>query len=189
MAIKTKQIICDAFLELLEREPVSRITVQNIVDKCGINRNTFYYHFADIPALAEYIVEQNTNDLIAQYPTADSIASAMTAIMDFAEQHRTIIRHITNSADRAQFEFHLWRVCEYGITEYGKVLFEADDISEEDKVIILDSYIDECFGMVMGWIRRDMRRDERRRLMRFLELRTGVAEMMLARARESSGEK
>ncbi len=185
MAVRTKQYICDAFMTLLENEPVSKITVQNIVDQCNINRNTFYYHFEDIPALIEYIVEQKADELIARYPSVDSINSAMLAIMEFAEQNRKIIWHICSSADRALFELHLWRICEYVISEYGKALFKADDISEEDRMIILHSYEDECFGKVMGWINRGMKTDERDRLIRFLELRSGVAEMMLDRAKNT----
>jgi hypothetical protein len=71
------------------------------------------------------------------------------------------------------------------ITEYGKVIFKTDAISEEDRLIILHAYEDECFGKVMGWINRGMKTDERERLIRFLELRSGVAEMMLNRAKNT----
>ena len=43
--IRTKEIIRDAFLELLEEKPYNKITVQDIVNRCQVNRNTFYYHF------------------------------------------------------------------------------------------------------------------------------------------------
>lgn len=53
---KTKETIIDAFWQLLEEKPFNKITVQNIVERCHLNRNTFYYHFQDIPNLAEYTV-------------------------------------------------------------------------------------------------------------------------------------
>ena len=53
---KTKETIIDAFWQLLEEKPFNKITVQNIVERCTLNRNTFYYHFQDIPNLAEYTV-------------------------------------------------------------------------------------------------------------------------------------
>ena len=40
----TRDIIKKAFLELLEEMPYSQITVKKLVEKCGINRNSFYYH-------------------------------------------------------------------------------------------------------------------------------------------------
>ena len=45
----TKEIIAKTFTELLDEKPMSKITVKDIVERCGVNRNTFYYHFKDIP--------------------------------------------------------------------------------------------------------------------------------------------
>ena len=53
--IQTKKIIKDTFWELLEEKPYNKITVQDIVDRCHVNRNTFYYHFQDIRDLVEWI--------------------------------------------------------------------------------------------------------------------------------------
>ena len=54
---RTKLAIVDTFWQLLEEKPYQKITVQDIVDRCRVNRNTFYYHFQDIPSLAEWSVE------------------------------------------------------------------------------------------------------------------------------------
>ncbi len=40
--------IKEAFMRLLNRKPLDKITVKEIVEECGINRNTFYYHYDDI---------------------------------------------------------------------------------------------------------------------------------------------
>lgn len=42
---RTKLAIVDTFWQLLEEKPYNKITVQDIVDRCHVNRNTFYYHF------------------------------------------------------------------------------------------------------------------------------------------------
>lgn len=42
-------------LELVEEKPLDKITIQDIANKCGINRNTFYYHFDDIYSLIESV--------------------------------------------------------------------------------------------------------------------------------------
>lgn len=52
----TKKAIIEAFWKLLEEKPYNKITVKEIVDSCQINRNTFYYHFHDIPDLLEQII-------------------------------------------------------------------------------------------------------------------------------------
>ena len=57
MANFTQKAIKETFIALLEEHPLSDITVKNIVETCGINRNSFYYHYQDIPALIEEIVK------------------------------------------------------------------------------------------------------------------------------------
>ena len=54
----TKNAIKQAFIKLLHERPLKQITVKDIVEECGINRNSFYYHFADIPTLTEEIIRK-----------------------------------------------------------------------------------------------------------------------------------
>ena len=38
----TERAIMDAFFELLVEKPLDKVTVADIAQRCGINRNTFY---------------------------------------------------------------------------------------------------------------------------------------------------
>ena len=49
MANFTKKAIRDSLVKLLNEKPLSKITVRDIVDDCGVNRNTFYYYYPDLP--------------------------------------------------------------------------------------------------------------------------------------------
>lgn len=48
MSELTKRAIQESFKKLLSNQPLDKITVKNITDDCGVNRNTFYYHYSDI---------------------------------------------------------------------------------------------------------------------------------------------
>ena len=37
----TRQIILHTLTELMNEKPLSKITVKDIVERCGVNRNTF----------------------------------------------------------------------------------------------------------------------------------------------------
>ena len=41
----TKNAIKASFVKLLNEQPLNKISVRSIVEDCGINRNSFYYHF------------------------------------------------------------------------------------------------------------------------------------------------
>ena len=78
MANFTRRAIKDTFLKLLNQRPLSQITIKDIVEDCGINRNSFYYHFEDLPALVEEIVEEQVQVLIQNHPTSHRWRSALT---------------------------------------------------------------------------------------------------------------
>lgn len=48
MAQKTKQEIITCFFEMLNTQSFDKISIVSISERCGINRNTFYYYFEDI---------------------------------------------------------------------------------------------------------------------------------------------
>lgn len=50
--------LIDAFWELLRDRQLRAITVRTIVEKAGVNRGTFYYHFADIDSLIHCALER-----------------------------------------------------------------------------------------------------------------------------------
>ena len=63
----TKQAIKASFIKLLNERPLNQITVKDIVEDCGINRNSFYFHFADLPALLEEVIMEQADNIIMIY--------------------------------------------------------------------------------------------------------------------------
>ena len=73
MAQFTKRAIVESFLKLLNQKPLDKITVKEIVDDCGINRNTFYYHFEDIRALLSFVVDAEVECVITDNTDVESL--------------------------------------------------------------------------------------------------------------------
>ncbi len=177
----TKMAIKATFIKLLNEKPLNRITVKDIVEECGVNRNSFYYHFEDIPALLEEIVTEEADRIIAEYPSVDSIETCLNAALDFAGKNRRAIIHIYNSVNRAIYEQYLWKVCRHVVSVYSDGIFSGRDISEFDKEVLRGSYECECFGMVMRWMDSGMEDGMKERISRLCELRRGMVEEMTRR--------
>ena len=62
---KTKRAFISAFCELYRQKPIERISVQEIANKSGYNRSTFYQYFCDIYELLEYL-ESDVLDFMHQ---------------------------------------------------------------------------------------------------------------------------
>ena len=57
----TKNALAASLKKLLSKKELSKITITNITEECGVNRQTFYYHFKDIYDLLEWIF---TNEVV-----------------------------------------------------------------------------------------------------------------------------
>ena len=54
-AIRSRNLIKKAFIDLVAKKEVSKITVVDIVNEADISRNTFYAHYCDVFAVLEDI--------------------------------------------------------------------------------------------------------------------------------------
>lgn len=79
MATDMKESIAKAAKALLMEKGASKLTVKDIVEKCQITRQAFYYHFEDIPALVRWILAQDTEQamLEAKAWAAESVGCAI----------------------------------------------------------------------------------------------------------------
>lgn len=156
---QTKEEIASTFLFLLNACPLNEISIKDIARTCGVNRNTFYYHFGNIADLIEYVIKNNVDNLIAKHPPKiNSLEDCFIAALNFARENKQAINHIYHSTNRAIFERHLWHVCEYSVNAYlNSVPPELLPISTpEEREIVKDFLKFECFGFVIDWINHDM---------------------------------
>lgn len=183
MANFTKQAIKASFLKLLEQRPLSRISVRDIVEDCGVNRNTFYYHFQDIPALLEEMITDEAERIISQYPSLDSIEECLSVAVEFSLEHKRAVLHIYDSLSRDVYNKNLLKICDHVITAYIDNLLGGRKIDETDKKLIAGLYRCECFGIITEWLMNGMAEDITDAFGRVCELRKGAIEEMLERAK------
>lgn len=177
----TKDAIKQSFIKLLNERPMKQITVRDIVEDCGINRNSFYYHFADIPTLLEEIIVDDARAIISAHPDVNSIEECLRAVLQFAVQNKRAIMHIYNSVNRSMYEQYLWQVCDEIVQAYAKQLLKGNPVSDSDRRLFVNFYRCVCFGLVTDWIRTGMPPEVENDLHRICELKKGMAEEMIAR--------
>ena len=138
---KTEQLIIKTFLELVEETTLDKITIQEIADQCGINRNTFYYHFADIYSLIETIFKDHLATIEQMFEDGASWSECSEKALKFLVENRRAIRHIAFSMSRNQLDHYLFVVFKKIFTEYLLDNFIVD-ISDEkfDDLILFYTY-------------------------------------------------
>lgn len=182
MAQFTKKALMDSFLELIEDRPLNKITVKEITANCGVNRNTFYYHFQDIPQLIEAVVCEDAEYVISQNPNIESLEQCLDVAMSLVLKRKKVVYHIYHSTERAIFEHFLWEICTKVITDYYDRAVAQYPVSDTDKDIIIDYYKGLCFGVAILALERGLEEDMRPWIKRVCELKKNSVEEMIERA-------
>lgn len=178
----TKQAIRNSFIKLLNERPVSQIKIKDIVEDCGINRNSFYYHYQDLPSMIEEIILEEAEAMVRQHPSVDSIEECLDLAVSFALENRRAALHLYNSSNRNVFEQYLWRVCEHVVETYINTAFAEYPMKEDDKRIIVRQYKWKCFGAVLDWLDGGMKDDIQKDFYRICQLKKGMLEEVIRRS-------
>ena len=183
MAGLTKKAIKQSVLKLLNEKPVSKITVKDIVEDCGINRNTFYYHYADLPTLIEEIINEEADRIIREHAEITSLEECLEVAVSVALRNKTAVLHIHNSQNREIYETYLWKVCDHAVRTYIEQAFANTPLSQGDREILIRYHKCEGFGQIIDWLNHGMRTDIMVDFCRICELRRGTAAELLDKLR------
>ncbi|MCR5289112.1 MAG: TetR/AcrR family transcriptional regulator [Treponema sp.] len=103
----TKRMIADSLKKFLMKKPLSKVTVSELTKDCGVNRKTFYYHFADIRMLVKWMLEEEAFEVVSSFDIKTDFKSAILFTIDYVENNAVIIRRILSSLTRAELKYLL----------------------------------------------------------------------------------
>jgi transcriptional regulator len=73
-SMQTKRALAASLKSIMAHKPFSKITVTEIIDDCGVNRKTFYYHFENIYALLHWMLEQESVEILKHFNLSDRLS-------------------------------------------------------------------------------------------------------------------
>ncbi len=153
----TKRALADSLKKQLAKKPLERITVTDIAEDCGVNRQTFYYHFKDIYDLAEWVVFHESERVFSQKLTFPTWREDMIRIFNAALDNKPLALNAYRSLRREQIERYLYKVT------YNHMLIVVQDccrdipMSDENIKCIADFYKITFVGHLLDWVRRGMK--------------------------------
>lgn len=149
----TRQAIADAFLKLLNNKPIGRITIKDICADCGVNRQTFYYHFQDIYDLCFWVMERNLRAHIEglKIDRADT-RGYLHALFGYFLQHKRQVQHAYDALNRVQYETLLKERAKPIIMQRLMSYDDAERVGGDDIDFIASFYILGLSGLFIKWI-------------------------------------
>ena len=157
MAQTTKRALAASLKKLLEKKPLDKITVVDIAEDCGVNRQTFYYHFQDIYDLVEWIFLSEATKALDGKTTYDTWQEGFLRIFEYICQNKALVQNTYHSVSREHLERYLYRET-YRLL-YGVVAEKSENLTvrEADKTFIAHFYKYAFVGEVLEWIRTGMK--------------------------------
>ena len=157
MSQVTKRALEASLKSLLLQKPLSKITVTDITEDCGINRMTFYYHFKDIYDLVEWCCQEDASRALAGKKTYETWQQGLLQIFEAVRENKPFILNVYRSVSREQVENYLYKVT-YALLD-GVVEEQAQGMSvrQEDKAFLATLYQYMFVGLMLDWIKSDMK--------------------------------
>ena len=156
-AIRSKKLIKNAFIELLQAKSLDKITVTNIVERAELNRGTFYAHYTDINMLMQSIEDEIAQSLYnllsdAEHPyRLQDPLSMFLKISQYLEQNKELIIVLMGSQSTNLFIVQLPELI-------AKHLANSEDIDEAVRNSV--SFKERCYfyaggagSLYMAWFR------------------------------------
>lgn len=155
----TKKALAVSLKKLLLKKPLDKITVKDITDQCGVNRQTFYYHFDDVADLIEYICISDCEEVLGNNKTYNTWQEGFLAIFDLMVKDKPFIMNIFYSVSLETIQLYLYRMVFNLIYNVVDEESKGKNISKENKSFIADFYKYGFVGLVFDWVKRGMNDD------------------------------
>lgn len=160
---ETKLLMADALKRLIKDRPFSKITVQDIVNECNINRNTFYYHFESNIDLLYFAYAQEVQKVADSFNKANaSIPQAMEFVLHYIDDNIPLCQCAYESLGETQLKtifekdlLHLIRVTIDFFANENTVKF-----TEDFKTYISFSYTELLSSQIIWYIKHNSEMDK-----------------------------
>ena len=148
----TKRAITESFRALLAVKPLDKITVRDIVEDCGLTRNTFYYHYEDIYDLLSDVLESEIERALSVPAGGASWETMLLDMLSFLIDSPQIGRHIFQSKCQDAMRVYLSKVISELSDRYIEQNVRDLDYSQQDRKLICDICCHALYGLLEEWL-------------------------------------
>ena len=136
----TKNGLAQAIKLLMSEKAFDKITIEEICEKCGKNRKTFYYHFKDKYDLVNWIFNAEFQR-IAQDRSYETVTELMVDICEYLYNNRSFYRKALYIEGQNSFSDHFREILRAIIMNQLQDILHVGPINEFQINFFTDSYV------------------------------------------------
>lgn len=159
--IKTRKLIRDAFVKLIDVKGFNGITINNIADMAMINRSTFYLHYTDKYDLLHQTMEEAIQNILQMVAPEAHIIDGKLEYDSFVQNISSILKTVENDALLYKIILNDKEMSEIS-KKFEDALIEKLDISFPGHILISrDLFLELIASLYMSaikwWLNNDMK--------------------------------
>ncbi len=157
----TKKAMADSLKSLMGKKNLEKITVSDIVHNCGLNRQTFYYHFKDKYDLVNWIYYNEIVSTLEKASDSGNWSSAMLEVLSIMKREKVFYIGSLNMDCQNIFYSYLFNATKSMLLKIiNQVVKHAPSkraIEPVDRIFIAEFYTYGLVGMVIQWAKKGMK--------------------------------
>ncbi|MHC1723519.1 MAG: TetR/AcrR family transcriptional regulator C-terminal domain-containing protein [Aminipila sp.] len=154
----TKRLMADSLKKLMTQKPLNKISIREIVEDCGVNRQTFYYHFQDIYALLEWIINQEIVSVLKDTESFLTWQEAGLYLLKYLEKNSTVVLCALNSLGRSAIKQFLFADVVKVATQIITQISSDINVDEESFNHVVHYYAISFGALLEDWLSNGMQR-------------------------------
>lgn len=143
----TQKTIVETTMRLVEQKTVKKITIRDIVEACGITRNTFYYYFHDIYEVLEYSLAAGFERIGEE---SENLNDFLASSFSFCVEYQKVLYNLYHSVGYEPLADYLKKQVRPHLVKY---LQDLRGREEEKNEKLLCALCEEALvGILMRWV-------------------------------------
>lgn len=153
----TKKAIAEGMKEITKKKSFDKITVTDITEACGLNRQTFYYHFQDKYDLVNWIYYTEIISIVVDDLTYENSVDKITQMLTRMKKEDYFYMNTLKASVKNEFEEYLNRlVTELFYEIIGRITKETT-MEESEIRFIAEFYAFGMTGTIINWALHGMK--------------------------------
>ena len=162
-ADQTKQALAAALKKWMAQKPMDKITIHDLTECCGIRRQNFYYHFADIYDLMRWMFQEEAVSLLRQHEGTLLWQEGLRQLFRYLEENRAVCLCALKSVGRDDlkrfFEADIHAIIHRTVEQISEdVGIARAGVTAEDIALMTHVYVVAFAGVLESWLLGEIER-------------------------------
>ncbi len=153
----TKKAMAEGMKELTKKKSFDKITVSDITEICGLNRQSFYYHFQDKYELVNWIFYNEIITIVTDNLTYENCVDKVLQLLTKMKSEDYFYTNTLKASVKNEFEEYLNKVVSELFCDIIEKISKDSTLEDDEINFIANFYAFGMTGTIISWAQRGMK--------------------------------